>query len=163
MMTTAFCAAALSECGTTRRRRLSGEAVYAKISCVRTGRGFSAILAEKIVIAHNIVGKTSTFCEKCGKGKYRSALASVNVGHEDICQNTTISYPATEEQRNALGFGEYYSYVPFEDATVKTATLCSDCGTSFCFKQRLEDGGKETCKSWQGIPDFSNKRDYFGN
>ena len=126
------------------------------------GQGFSFEKAREISPAGNIGGLSSEFCKPCQKGKYRNALASTSEGHEDVCQDTTVAYPPTEQQRSDLGFGEYYSYVPFADTIVKTATMCRDCGVSFCFKQRLEDGGRETCKSWQGRPDFSVDFDFFG-
>ena len=127
-----------------------------------SGQGFSSTKASSFKAATNWDGSTSRFCENCPTGKYKNGALNTNEGSEDICQDARVSYPPTMQEKEDLKFGQYYSFSPWEDVKIQTASMCGECGTSFCFQKRNADGGEMTCKSLNGIPDFTDELNYFG-
>lgn len=126
------------------------------------GYGFDIYKAKSISPSTNTEGTVSKFCTKCVLGKYKDRDASSKEGHEDVCVPTSVPFNVTMEHKQNLSYGEYFSFSVWRDVEVKKALPCEECGISLCFEKHGEDGGLQTCKSYNGVPDFTPDSDFFG-
>lgn len=156
-----FCNSSLGQWNDQVESQTDRGGVCRTVQCPH-GYGFDKYKAKLIKPNVNTDGDPSLFCTECPPGKYKDRDASSKEGHEDICVDTSVPFNLTMENKNVLKFGEYYSFSPWRDVIVKKALPCEDCGISLCFEKHGEDGSRKTCKSYNGVPDFTDEDDFFG-